>query len=308
MNLPQNPISPPRKVPLWLNLAHTGFQRSPKVLGFEWELRRRGETHLGLWRRKRANVSDILKPLSLTPPLRIVVLPGFLDSPVSWLPVVASLPKRYEVILLDYPSYLGRLWKAPGFKSLERMREFVSDVLDSLRPEVVLGHSLGGWLAADWAATPSAQGALKHLMLLSPAGIFGSDALREVWARPFVQARAEGFRGVQSLLFGSKDGIPAIAKPLLPMMERFFNLPETREFLGSVREEDFLAPRARQIQARVDLIWGAQDSLILPINAQAWIRELSSASPVGLTLLEAGHCAQLERPFKLARTLKTLLA
>jgi pimeloyl-ACP methyl ester carboxylesterase len=84
----------------------------------------------------------------------IVCVHGLAGSPRWWRPVVAQLNERYDVELLD----MRHVPPARG-------AEWLADHMDS--ETTVIGHSLGGLLAAQVAA----RHPLGKLVLVAPAGV-----------------------------------------------------------------------------------------------------------------------------------------
>src|SRR5947209_7439570 len=72
-----------------------------KKAGYQFEVRRSGESKIGLWRKH-------FRPTPVRGTKRFVLLPGWGDSPLSWLTVLSllysDLRKHYdEIVVFDYP-------------------------------------------------------------------------------------------------------------------------------------------------------------------------------------------------------------
>ncbi|MBI4930951.1 MAG: alpha/beta fold hydrolase [Bacteroidetes bacterium] len=82
----------------------------------------------------------------------IVLLHGFLESLEIWDEFSAKLSKRFRVIAIDLPGH-GETPAIGYVHSMELMAECVKSVLDSLelRKYVVVGHSMGGYIALAFA-------------------------------------------------------------------------------------------------------------------------------------------------------------
>jgi pimeloyl-ACP methyl ester carboxylesterase len=126
-----------------LRPVHAVIEFALKKAGFRWELRRQGDQKIGLWRKALRERPPGARPA------RLVWIPGFGDTPVSWLsvlgPLMPLLRKRFdEVVLVDFPGYAGFLSREKPFASIDLLIQSLGDVLDSLEPRVVAGQSLGG--------------------------------------------------------------------------------------------------------------------------------------------------------------------
>lgn len=103
------------------------------------------------------------------PPL--VLLHGSGSTSAMWLADVSSYVDSHRVYAADIPGEPGlSAWARPRLDS-GAYAEWLGDVLDALGLDrtSVLGSSLGGWLAADFAARHPQR--VQRLVLLSPSGI-----------------------------------------------------------------------------------------------------------------------------------------
>jgi pimeloyl-ACP methyl ester carboxylesterase len=82
----------------------------------------------------------------------IVLLHGFLESAEIWSGYAEKLSKVYKVILIDLPGH-GRSDCFGYVHRMELMAQSVKAVMDSLhlRRYLVLGHSMGGYVALAFA-------------------------------------------------------------------------------------------------------------------------------------------------------------
>ncbi|HEX6644815.1 MAG TPA: alpha/beta fold hydrolase [Gemmatimonadales bacterium] len=106
----------------------------------------------------------------------LVLLHGYGESLMSWQPVAVSLARKYRVVALDLPGF-GASDKPDGPYTLAAMQARLGDFLARWTegPLVVIGHSMGGELAAALAiAEPRIVGAV----LVAPAG-YGLGALAD---------------------------------------------------------------------------------------------------------------------------------
>lgn len=328
------------RVPL-LRTIHWAAERILRQAGYRLEPRRSGELQLGLWRKSwnrhpgprpwrpdlpAAGSSARFRTAS---PRRLVLVPGFGDTPLSWLCVLAVLRPIVrrnfdEIILVDFPGYSGALSGKRPFHSMDALTRSFFDAMDSLRPDTLIGHSLGGWLTALYAsrrgkepvAGEPAEGAEgqppspRHIVLIDPSGVFGDESDRDELLRKFQAATREADRGIEVLrphLFGRE---PFWFRFLATELSRFFTLHEISQFIGSFRQEHMLEAQLTRIQARVWLIWGEKDTLVPPRSLPIWLRELNHCRPIckAVMLRSAGHSPQIERPFVLSAVLSRIIA
>jgi pimeloyl-ACP methyl ester carboxylesterase len=277
-----------------LRLLHSGAAKALKMQGFRWELRRSGELKLGLWR-KRFNKTKKASPK------RLVLIPGFGDTPLSWLGVLALLwpvlKGNYdEVVIVDFPGFSGFLGGEKGFHSMDLLRDAINDTLDTLSPHTILGHSLGGYLAAQYAvacgkserpktvvdptAVPSQvkrskkEASLAQVILVDPSGVFEDDSVREKWMEHFRIAVKEGLHILKPMIFTRE---PALFKIFEKEVSEFILHDDIAQFIGSVNSTHALGQGLDQVKAKVWLVWGEKDGLIPADNAKLWLKHFSQA-------------------------------
>jgi pimeloyl-ACP methyl ester carboxylesterase len=297
-------------------LGRKAFERS----GFTWDLRRSGDLKIGMWRKSLRSRFDG----KTASPRRFALIPGFGDSPISWLLVsrlMESGLKRAgfdELILLDYPGFSGRLVDEKCFPSMDLLIDATGDVLDWLEPDTILGHSLGGWLSARYAADCGAelrpavrkrhgyQGP-RNLLLAASAGVYESDEVAITIGEIFVSAFGEqGFSALRPHLFARE---PRWFEWVSKDFTKFATDPGIRQFFESIREEHLLRERLGKIRARTWLIWGERDTLVPPGGIPAWIQGLGAAqgTPHAVLIKNVGHSPQVEKPAVIASAISQIL-
>ncbi len=154
------------------------------------------------------------------PPL--ILLHGSATNSASWIGDIGSWSRHFRVHSID-------LIGEPGFSAPSRpplgssaYAEWLDDVLEALGLEkaAVIGLSLGGWLAMDYAIRRPNR--VSKLVLISPGGI-GRNRNILVWALPLLVLGAWGRRKMQERI-GGKDLLdPAFAtSPLGVMTDAIF--------------------------------------------------------------------------------------
>ena len=292
-----------------------------KLRGFEWEVRRAGDLHLGYWKmtlRKRDSRSAY--------PRRFVLIPGFGDTSLSWYPVTVLLnpwlKAHYdELILFDFPAFSGFLSRERAFPSMEALLSSTFDALDALKPQAILGHSLGGWISSHYAIEcgtgrrPSAN-SLSYkgpeiLMLVNPSGIFPDEKFKIEWGRLFkTHLKEKGFAALRPHLFRKE---PFWFRFILDEFHHFVSRKDILQFIDSVRDDHHVGDSVHQIQCKVWLIWGEQDSLVPPICASAWLRSFNQGAEIqdgrvqAVLLPGSGHSPHLEQPVVTAAVIGRIL-
>lgn len=243
----------------------------------------------------------------------LVFLHGLLDSAAGWAEMARAL--RCPSIALDLPGFGGS--DLPTSPRISAYADAVTWALSELElgPVVLVGHSLGGAVAA--AVAERAPARVASLVLLAPAG-FGRIRLAEAVLAP----------GIRTLTVAA---LPlALANPLL-LTAAYMTVVTTGqlpdpELLGRVMRHAFRAPSgardatravvaaglsARAFHCRrvgfdgpVTALWGGRDHLVPPAHAAGLRRALPQASVhvwAGM-----GHHPQRERPRALAELIRTV--
>jgi pimeloyl-ACP methyl ester carboxylesterase len=209
-------------------------------------------------------------------------------------PFLARLEKNYRVTAPLIPGFEDSDSSAP-LRTMLDFALFGFDVWETLKLEdpIVVGHSMGGMIAAEMAAISTT--AVKRLALICPAGLWIDEhPIPDLFSKlPFE---------LPELLFFD----PAKHGALLSAGGDF-NDPEflTDFLVGNARRmgtagkilfpipDRGLAERLYRIRARTQIVWGADDRLIPPIYADRFITGITGSK---LTLIpQAGHMVPYEQ-------------
>lgn len=295
--------------------AHRAFER----MGFEWEVRRSGESGIGVWK-----ISFTGKTHTQNfKPKRLVIVPGFGDSPMSWAHILLALQgtlKREfdEVVLVDFPGFTGFLAHEKFYGSFDLLLQMVEDLLDSLKPHTILGHSLGGWLTAHYATVcsdperprPKVTGysGPQSILLFNPSGLFDDENSEAEFKRIFERTVKEGFQVFKPHLFAKE---PLWFRLLEKEFHGLYKREDMQQFMKSVREDHYLKGKLKDVRAQVWLIWGEKDTLCKSCWAESWMKELEASHQsraAAVMIPDAGHCPQVEKPAVTVSLLKQIFS
>jgi len=193
----------------------------------------------------------------------------------------------------------------PGYGETEDCPE-LRDMLDytllgwdlvrafGLSDPTLVGHSMGGMIAAEMAAV--APNDVSRLVLIAPAGLWLDDhpipdvftlMPHEMPAWLFHDARAGAERLTEGL--GLED--PAFLKAYLVRNARQMGM--AGKLLFPIPERG-LIQRLYRITARTIIVWGASDRMIPPVYGSAFQAGIAGARLI--TVPAAGHMVTLENP------------
>jgi pimeloyl-ACP methyl ester carboxylesterase len=196
-------------------------------------------------------------------------------------PFLDQLAARYHVFAPELPGY----GESTCEELLEDMLDFTLhgwDVVSALgltKPHL-LGHSMGGMIAAEMAAI--APGDLDKLVLVGAAGLWIDEH-----PIPDIFALLPG--QLIELLF--QDPVREVFKELYLGQQRrlamagkiLFPIPNRR-----------VSKRLYRVTAKTLVLWGGADKLIVPAYAERWGRLISGATVE--IVPDAGHMLPYEQP------------
>ena len=228
----------------------------------------------------------------------ILLLHGFAASGDSWNRLAGTLTKKHRLIAPDLPGWGASTrietesYAYPA--QLQRLDSLVRELkLDRFH---LMGHSMGGFLAAAYAARFPER--VITLGLLCPHGMsepVPSDLARSVeqgdnW---LVVSSIEGFHRLLNNLFVKRPYIPGpIVKYLAQIAVR--NTAKSRQIFDDLQtNEPPLIQRLPQIKAPAMIVWGDQDRVLHVSSAELIKANLKQAELV--ILKECGHMPLMEQ-------------
>ncbi len=237
-------------------------------------------------------------------PAPIVLLHGTSDSLHTWEGWAQELKRDRRVIRMDLPGF-GLTGPAPdGDYRVERYVAFVTALLDTLsvRRFVIVGNSLGGWIA--WETALAHPDRVQALILVDAAGYpFESQSVPIGFriARMPVLNRLAQYVLPRSLVAASVRntyGDPSRVTPEL--VDRYYELT-LREGNRRAVADRFAAgrfavdpSRVRQLTVPTLILWGERDRLIPLQSGERFHRDIPGSRLVIIPGL--GHVPQQEDP------------
>ncbi len=209
-------------------------------------------------------------------------------------PFLLALAKKYRVFAPQLPGY-GDSGDSDNIRDMLDVTLHSFDVLEALGLEkpILVGHSLGGMIAAEMAALRPRE--VDKLCLIASAGLW-LDAYpvpdiftllpREFPAYMFHDAEA----GAKMMATGGNMNDPAFLIPFLVTNAR--QLGMAGKFLFPIPDRG-LKERIHRIRARTILVWGDSDRIFPAPYAQAFKSLVPGAELVSIP--DAGHQVVLEQ-------------
>jgi pimeloyl-ACP methyl ester carboxylesterase len=233
--------------------------------------------------------------------LPVLLLHGATDSRLSWEPLLPHLPTSIRAIAPSQRGH-GDSERRPGAGyRIEDMADDAAAVIDALElgPTVVVGHSMGGWVAQQLAIEYPER--VRAVLLEAAFGTARENPaarafLEEVAAMPEVPAE-----------FAREFQLSTTANPLPDgaldvFVAESMKLPAWlwRELFRGFLETD-LSPRLGSIEAPTLLVWGDRDEFITRADQD---RLLAAIPDARLEVYAGtGHAVHWEVPQRFAAEL-----
>ena len=220
-------------------------------------------------------------------------------------PFLEELGEDFKVVAPHLPGY----GESTGGEPIEDIVDaclFYHQLLDDL--DIVsahlVGHSMGGMLAAELAALDVHR--VKKLVLVSPAGFWlEQHPIPDPFAMDLADLAAHLFHDPKSPLAQMFTTIPTNPQQLADMyVERTKRLTQASRFLWPIPDRG-LKKRAWRIKAPTLLLWGESDRLIPPVYAGEFASRIRNSRTA--TIKEAGHMVMYEQPQAFVKTVGDFL-
>jgi len=218
----------------------------------------------------------------------------------EWLPLHDCLAQRFTVYAPDHPGF-GRTERPESLEGMDDLVLHYDELFRALEltaPPLV-GFSLGGWIAADFAVTYPDR--VSALVLLNAAGLHLDGALIGDLSALAGRKLAETVFHDQALareFFGARRGPEA-------RVEQFRALTTAALLAWNPWFDPKLARRLRRVSAPALALWGEHDRLIPPAYAHAYAEALPDCRVE--ILPGCGHMAPIECPEAVADAITRFL-
>jgi pimeloyl-ACP methyl ester carboxylesterase len=221
-----------------------------------------------------------------------------------WKPILERLEASHEVLGVDVPGFgHSAAFPAGTAPTIDAMAEALENALDAVgweRPHVA-GNSMGGWLALELAR----RGRAASAVAISPAGmwtekerVYSRNSLRTQHAiatriAPHADRITSTALG-RTLVLGSVMSRPWRLAPedAAETLRLFAGCPGWEATLEALTED--MPRELGSIDCPVRIVWGSRDVLLLPRQADRFVREIPNAELVRLPGL--GHVPMSDDP------------
>lgn len=212
----------------------------------------------------------------------------------SWYPMLERLTERHRVLAPEHPGF-GHAAEVPGWLAgISDLAYFYLDFLAKLDLQQVhlVGHSLGGWTAAEIAIRSTAR--LKSVSLLAPAGV---PAENVPYGDIFLWTQEEHARNSffdQRLAEERMRGLENIDQDVMLQ-----NRAAAARLGWSPRLHNPQLPRwLHRIDVPTLVVWGEEDRICPFELSRTFLENMAGARLCALP--RTGHALHTERPAEVA--------
>jgi pimeloyl-ACP methyl ester carboxylesterase len=225
-----------------------------------------------------------------------------------WTPALAGLAETHRVYRPDHPGFSGSADR-DGIDSVHDLAFFYLDLLDEILGEIgaeqviLVGASLGGWLAADLATIEPRR--VGRLVLVDAAGVRAEIPTPDLFTKSPVELAELLYHDESLRAAAVRQAEEAEQDP--ERFTRFLRNRITAAHLGwnPYLHDPKLPDRLHRITAPTLIMWGAQDRMLPVGYADRWAELLPKAE---LAIVgDAGHLPLVEQPAAALAVLRTFL-
>ncbi|NEC88449.1 alpha/beta fold hydrolase [Streptomyces sp. SID12501] len=219
----------------------------------------------------------------------VLVLHGG-GGPATVTPIAEHFSTTAHTLLPTHPGWNG----TPRSDRFTTVADLAAAYLHLLRDRhlsdvLVIGSSLGGWIAAE-LATADTEGLISGIALLNSAGI-------EVDGEPIRDFFSLDARGVAEYAFHDSERfyIDPATLPAERLAVMQANMAALRVFSGGPAMSDpALRPRLAAVTVPTLAVWGESDRIVTPAYGKEYAASFANARFE--VVAEAGHLPHLEQP------------
>ena len=209
-------------------------------------------------------------------------------------PFLEDLGRNFKVYAPHLPGY-GESTGGEHIDDVIDAALFYHELMDELKiPSAnIVGHSMGGMLAAEVAALDARRA--KKLVLVGAAGLWlDNDPIPDLFSADLDDLPAMLFHDPKSPLAQMMIAMPWDDQELLTAMyvERTRRFSAASKFLWPIPDRG-LKKRAYRIKSPTLVLWGASDKLIPPVYAKEFTKRIAGAKEQQIA--EAGHMLPYEQ-------------
>jgi pimeloyl-ACP methyl ester carboxylesterase len=224
----------------------------------------------------------------------VILLHGMGANKNHWRSTITALAPKFHVYAPDQVGF-GTSDKPMINYRVSTLVDFLGELMNKLAisKATLVGNSMGGWVAADFAIKHPA--AVDRLVLVDAAGLITRSVTREQLA--FLNpATLDDARTCLTRVFANKAFVNDMTVQMFftDRMRAGDQYTIERLIDSVIRREDNLNDRLGGIKAPTIVIWGRGDELLPVADGEAMAKQIPGAQKVIID--NCGHAPQIECP------------
>ncbi len=233
----------------------------------------------------------------------VILLHGLGANAGIWAANIAPLSAHYQVIALDQVGF-GHSAKPLLDYKIATFVDFLYGFMQSQQIEkaTLVGNSLGGWVALDFAVQHPAM--VDKLVLVDAGGLHFGAAAPTVDLNP---SSVEGMKKILEYVFYDHSTISTPRAQAIYMNHLKDNDGYTihATIEGVFSTDQFEEPKLPSLHTPTLIVWGANDALIPLAKGEEFHTRIAGSKLV--TIEQCGHMPQLEKPEEFNRAVLEFL-
>ena len=210
----------------------------------------------------------------------------------SWPEILTDLSRHFTIIRPDHPGFTGSE-DGEHIKSVHDISFVYLSLMDQLGLDKVsvMGVSLGGWIAADMAATEPSR--FDRIVLVDAAGLRPRGEYPDYFMLTPVEL-AERVYATDNM----RESMVAFMTDLESDSEVFGTYHRNRASTAHLAFNPYmhdtqLPTRLHRVKADTLVVWGAKDGILPLETSDAWLQAIPAAKRIVID--EAGHLPHIEQ-------------
>jgi len=224
---------------------------------------------------------------------------------LRWDGYLTELAKEYKVYAPYFPGTGGTSGSNElDFRHLWDVVLFYFDLFDELGLEKasLIGHSFGGMLAAELAATDPKR--VDQLVLICPTGLW-DETIEKNFKRPKGDVTSRLFYDPESKAAKEYNALPEDPDERLEAaIQQQIAMAEANRYIWPLPDKG-LNRRIHRIKAKTCIIWGKNDG-VLPVEYAYEFQKAISDSRIQI-IDKCSHYPQMEHPEQVIETTRSFL-
>lgn len=235
----------------------------------------------------------------------VIFIHGLGADASSWMMNIAALSAKYHVVALDQIGF-GQSSKPLVDYKIGTFVDFLQEFMRvlSIPKASLVGNSLGGWIAADFAARHPEM--VEKLILVDAAGVKQEGEVKiPVDLNP---ATLEGTRQVLEYIAYDHRWVndQLVRQVFEKRLRNSDGYTIERVLAGAFTGNQFLDDKLGSIHSPTLIVWGRNDGLTLLSMGERFQKGIPGAKLV--VFEQCGHIPQMEKPVEFNRTLIEFLS